>query len=131
MLYKIGEVLRPDGHTFGYEYDFGSTTALTLRVVGTRDGVMGRSSLRLLARNDPPVWPCAVCRQPATLVCPFCLSDKKRFSCATHAEEHECSGEHAWLPVVNSPRMGTCGYTGGVEYSVPPGLRRRRRHRAG
>jgi hypothetical protein len=35
------------------------------------------------------------------------------FYCGAHAEseEHEC-GEEALLPVVNSPRMGMCGYTG-------------------
>lgn len=114
MNYKIGDVLRSHDHTFGYEYDFGSTTCLKLRVMGNREGVIGRLPVRLLARNDPPVWPCEVCRQPATLVCPFCIYEGKGFYCEAHSREHECDEEEVWLPVVNSPRMGTCGYTGGV-----------------
>jgi len=112
MNYKIGEVLSPSGHKFSYEYDFGSTTPLTLRVMGNREGVIGRSVLRLLARNDPPVWPCEVCKQPATLVCPYCMDEGRAFYCAAHSKEHKCDEEDVWLPVVNSPRMGTCGYTG-------------------
>ena len=33
------------------------------------------------------------------------------FLCEVHTEKHDC-GEEALLPVVNSPRMGMCGYTG-------------------
>ena len=113
MQCKIGEVLRPHSHRFRYEYDFGSTTHLTLRVMGTREGIIGRSVIRLLARNDPPVWPCEVCQQPATLVCPYCMDEGGGFYCEAHSREHACDGEDVWLPVVNSPRMGVCGYTGG------------------
>jgi hypothetical protein len=114
MNYKVGEVLRPDGHKFSYEYDFGSTTYLNLRVMRSRESVIGRSLLRLLARNDPPVWPCEVCHQPSSLVCPLCLDAGKGFYCAAHSREHECGEDGVWLPVVNSPRMGTCGYMGEV-----------------
>ena len=53
-----------------YEYDFGSTTALTGELVGKRQGSIGRTSVRLLARNEPLVWPCRECEAPATVVCP-------------------------------------------------------------
>ncbi len=33
------------------------------------------------------------------------------FFCDEHAEEHACE-EESLLPVVNSPRMGVCGYCG-------------------
>jgi len=36
------------------------------------------------------------------------------FFCDAHADEHRCDGEEAILPIVNSPRMGVCGYTGGL-----------------
>ncbi len=111
MNAKVSQVLTP-GKRFGYEYDFGSSTHLTLRSLGTRRGVIGKSAARLLARNEPPVWPCAVCGNPATLVCPFCIYEREPFCCAKHAAEHECGEEDAFLPVVNSPRMGVCGYTG-------------------
>src|SRR5262249_39365173 len=39
MRTKVGEVFEP-GLEFGYEYDFGSTTELTLKVVSEREGVV-------------------------------------------------------------------------------------------
>jgi hypothetical protein len=80
-------------------------------VIGERTGQPGRAAVRLLARNTPPLWPCAICGQPATLVCAYCLTcDQNAFVCATHQRQHVCDGE-GFLPVVNSPRVGVCGYT--------------------
>ena len=95
-----------------YEYDFGSTTALTGELVGKRQGWIGGASIRLLARNEPPVWPCADCKAPATVVCPYCIDSEDGLFCDAHADVHEHAGDEVYLPVVNSPRMGVCGYTG-------------------
>jgi hypothetical protein len=113
MDHRIGKVLS-EGQRFSYEYDFGTTTELALHVRGERKGAIGREPLRLLARNEPPVWPCGECGKAAVVVCPFCSYEGDAFYCGKHAREHECSeqGEKAFLPVVNSPRMGMCGYTG-------------------
>jgi hypothetical protein len=113
MNARVSSVLARGGR-FNCEYDFGSTTYLTLKVLATRSGVIGRPAARLLARNEPPVWRCARCDLPATLICPFCLYEGNPFCCARHAREHACDGEESFLPVVNSPRMGICGYTGEV-----------------
>jgi len=112
MNVKVSEALPEPGRWFGYEYDFGSTTELSLRVVGSRQAKMGRSPVRFLARNDPPVWPCSVCKEPAAVICPFCTQDGDSFCCRKHAGQHRCGEDEAFLPVVNSPRMGVCGYTG-------------------
>jgi hypothetical protein len=95
-----------------YEYDFGSTTALTGELVGKRQGSIGSASVRLLARNEPLVWPCSDCKAPATVVCPYCMDSDDGFFCDAHADAHEHAGEEIYLPVVNSPRMGVCGYSG-------------------
>jgi hypothetical protein len=95
-----------------YEYDFGSTTALTGELVGKRQGSIGRASVRLLARNEPLVWPCRECEAPATVVCPYCIDSDDGLFCDAHADVHEHVNEEIYLPVVNSPRMGVCGYTG-------------------
>jgi len=100
------------GAKLEYEYDFGSTTALTGERVGTRQGSIGRGSVRLLARNQPIAWPCGECAAPATVVCPYCIDDGAGLFCDTHAGVHEHADEEVYLPVVNSPRMGVCGYTG-------------------
>lgn len=109
---KVGTVLSSKGLKFKYEYDFGSTTHLAGVVVGMRDGVSGRSAVRLLARNDPPTWSCEECGAAATTVCPFCLDEGGGLFCEAHAEKHPHAKEDVYLPVVNSPRMGVCGYSG-------------------
>lgn len=112
MNSTVGNVLGTKGQTLRYQYDFGSTTELEGRVLGTRRGSLGRAVVRILARNDALVWTCAQCENPAAIVCPFCAWDGTGVLCSGHAKEHEHAGEDAYLPVVNSPRMGVCGYTG-------------------
>jgi hypothetical protein len=95
-----------------YEYDFGSTTELSIKVVGQRQGTA--SKLRLLARNNAPEWQCTECKEPATTFCPYCSYDSPAFFCKKHGKAHRCDngGSDMLMPVVNSPRMGVCGYTG-------------------
>lgn len=112
MEVGLGEALSV-GTVMEYTYDFGTSTELKLRVMDEREGRIGaRKPLRLLARNEAPEWPCAVCDGTASVLCTYCMYETERpFYCEDHAEEHDC-GDEALLPVVNSPRMGMCGYTG-------------------
>jgi hypothetical protein len=114
MNVRVGDVLAPGIRRFQYRYDFGSATELSLRVRGMREGMIGRAPVRLLARNDPRVWLCGKCQDAATVVCAYCIQNGEPFFCDMHAQEHEneCPEEAPFLPVVNSPRMGVCGYTG-------------------
>ncbi len=111
MAARISSALTP-GQRFGYEYDFGSTTHLMLKALGTRAGTGGRAPARLLARNDPPVWSCAVCAKPASAMCSYCAYEGNPFSCPEHVKKHACEDGEGFLPVVNSPRMGVCAYAG-------------------
>lgn len=112
MNARLRDALPSVGEPFDYEYDFGSTTSLQLKVIGERTGHPGRPVVRLLARNTPPVWPCAICGRPATLVCAFCQSDEgTAFVCTKHRRTHACGEDEGFMPVVNSPRTGVCGYT--------------------
>ncbi len=110
MRAALEKVLQPD-LKFSYEYDFGSTTALIVRVLGERSMPRSRQPILLLARNDPPVIPCVKCGASATKMCAECNYDDAGWLCDKCADEHEC-GEEMLLPVVNSPRVGVCGYTG-------------------
>ena len=112
MSTTVGSAFPRKGARFSYEYDFGSTTALAGKALGTREGCLGRAAVRLLARNDALDWRCASCSRPAAIVCPFCIDEGDCLFCKTHADEHPCSAEEVYLPVVNSPRMGVCGYVG-------------------
>jgi hypothetical protein len=114
MHIRLRDALTLSGGGFEYEYDFGSTTNLRLRAIDGRSGRIGRSAVRLLARNAPPKVQCSICSEVADLVCPFCLVEEHAaaFVCAGHRQHHQCGEADALLPVVNSPRMGVCGYTG-------------------
>ena len=96
---------------FDYEYDFGSTTELAIDVLTHRSGRLGRRRARVVTRNAEPTWPCGVCGQPATVVCSVCRDDTTNpFACDGHAGRHGCGEAEAFLPVVNSPRLGVCAY---------------------
>jgi hypothetical protein len=110
------------GSVFAYEYDYGSTTTLRLKVLGEREGHLD-TDLRLLARNEPPVWKCHVCDQPATRIDTECAYEMDTpFFCDQHAQQHvktQYGGDdYMLMPVVNSPRMGVCGYTGPDDESL-------------
>jgi hypothetical protein len=111
MNVRLGKILEP-GMQFIYQYDMGTTTELTLKVVAERTKPTKKEeTVTLLARNEEPIIPCDVCGKPATNVCSECVYDEGGWLCDDCAEEHEC-GEDMLLPVVNSPRVGMCGFTG-------------------
>ncbi len=109
MAVAVEKVLRP-GIKLDYEYDFGSTTALKLHIVGTCGGGPGNAPVELLARNNPPALACG-CGKPATEICTECACEGEGWLCDSCVDSHAC-GEESLLPVVNSPRVGVCGYTG-------------------
>lgn len=110
MKVALGNLLRP-GLQFFHQYDFGSPTDLSLTVKSKRTLPRARKPIQLLARNEPPAVHCSVRGAPATQVCTECLYECTGWLCGRCAGDHEC-GEELLLPVVNSPRVGTCGYSG-------------------
>lgn len=94
---------------FDYEYDFGSTTWLKGKVISSRPGQL-KNNIRLVARNHlPEDMVCAKCSKKPEVICTDCWE----LICESCKEEHNnCSGEDFMLPVVNSPRIGVCGYCG-------------------
>jgi len=113
MQAPLGSVLHPRCK-FHHEYDFGTTTELTLKVVSEYEGQAKGKSVQILSRNDPPPFVCESCGNPATQVCVECIWQGEGFVCDECAPEHSC-GDEMMLPVVNSPRMGMCGYTGPLD----------------
>ncbi len=111
MKTKLYQVLQP-GLTFDHRYDFGTPTDLTLKVFEAGQRAGSSKAINLLARNDPPDIRCGECGEPATQVCSQCIyNGPSAWLCQRHASSHSC-GEEMLLPVVNSPRVGECGYTG-------------------
>ncbi|UCF90691.1 MAG: hypothetical protein JSW39_20745 [Desulfobacterales bacterium] len=112
MKRKIKEVFAPDTKLM-YQYDFGSTTELSVKNIAIFDGTIeGGKKISLLARNAQPQFPCDECRQkPAVQICTECQWDDRGWLCEDCAQNHAC-GDEMFLPVVNSPRTGVCGYAG-------------------
>jgi hypothetical protein len=110
MQVKLEEVLSP-GQTCSYEYDFGSTTELLVKVIAEQEVDMKGKTIQILARNSLSIIPCDVCGEPATSFCTQCIYEDRGCLCEACAKGHEC-GEEMMLPMVNSPRAGVCGYTG-------------------
>jgi hypothetical protein len=110
MQVRLDKVIKP-GQTCSYEYDFGSTTELTLKVISEQEVEAQKKAIQILARNNLPLVPCDVCGEPATTTCSQCVYEDKGCLCDACAKGHDC-GEEMLLPMVNSPRAGVCGYTG-------------------
>ncbi len=130
MDVTLDEVLSV-GETFSYIYDFGSSTNLSFHVVAEREGVIPAQligedessaedededeeedglEIIIMARNEPPNLLCHLCGQPATHVMAEYDALDEAGLCAEHARQQDDPDE--LLPVVNSPRVGVCGYTG-------------------
>jgi len=118
MDIAAGKVLAVDEEVT-YEYDFGTTSELSIRVVdagayeaGPRPP--GIESVGVYARNDPPDVPCGGCEDaPADSVCVEHLHypEEPAWFCPDCSDDHDCE-DRLFLPVVNSPRTGLCGFTG-------------------
>lgn len=115
MNYKVKTVLSV-GDSFSYEYDYGSTTELILKVQSYRVGAKNKDNITILSRNNPPEIICSQCGiNKAQWIDPEELFGEHPFWCEVCLEKAEEDTEFM-LPVCNSPRMGVCGYEGSVRY---------------
>lgn len=117
MSNKIQNVLEK-GYTLEYKYDFGTTTYLQIKVVESYP-LQVKEGVKLLSRNEPLEIYCHLChKNPATQICAVDQwEDQPHMFCEQCALKHAevCSDFEVYvMPVVNSPRMGECGYEGGV-----------------
>ena len=96
-----------------YQYDFGSTTELTVRSLDQFPGSAGLANeINLISRNAPLAIPCDECgKYPVVVICDECQWDGGGWLCKSCAEKHDCENGML-MPFVNSPRAGVCAYTG-------------------
>ena len=100
-----------------YDYDFGTTTRLDFVLIDQID-IPAPSHILLLSRNEPLKIMCHKCGdKPAVEICTVHWGYDASFFCKKCAKAHEkeCEdfADYAAMSVVNSPRMGECGYEGG------------------
>ena len=80
MQVRLDKVLSP-GQTCSYEYDFGSTTELIVKVISEQELDMKGRAIQILARNSSPIIPCDACGEPATSLCTQCIYEDKGCLC--------------------------------------------------
>jgi hypothetical protein len=98
-----------------YTYDYGDSTILDLILKKSYDLDID-DDLIILTRNEPIDFKCQICNKNTSesicIICDFV------FLCNTCSTKHEkeCSDyeDYAKSSIVNSPRMGVCGYEGGT-----------------
>ena len=100
----------PEQARIRYIYDFGSSTALTIRRLKAIEHPVCEQRIEIAARNDPPEFACECGRNAiaaettgwdARYLCRECLA--------------KFDGDITYLaPLTNSPRFGVCGYDRGT-----------------
>jgi hypothetical protein len=114
---RVDAVFGPDVE-LTHIYDFGTSSETRIKALGQRTGVpLSAHPITLLARNLMPETACMECSQPATHLCMECIveEDASGLLCDQHAANHPHEDYGEPLELVNSPRMGMCGYTGPAE----------------
>lgn len=99
-------------------YDFGTSSETLIRVLETREGKPTTSRpVALMARNLMPEAECIKCKQPAAWLCMECLIEKNLWGtlCDEHVKAHPHHNYGEPVRLVNSPRLGMCGYEGPAE----------------
>ena len=99
-------------------YDFGTSSETRIKRIGQREGVpLSARPMVLMARNVMPEATCIECGQSATHLCLECVieADGAGTLCDQHAATHPHEDYGEPLELVNSPRLGMCGYTGPAE----------------
>lgn len=114
---RVAEVFK-SGIELTHIYDFGTSSETLIKAVGTREGKPTTARpIALMARNMMPEAKCIECEQPAAWLCIECLTEENVWGtlCDTHGKTHPHDNYGEPIGLVNSPRLGMCGYDGPAE----------------
>jgi hypothetical protein len=117
MRRKLSEVFQA-GSELTHIYDFGTSSETLVKCVDVREGKpLTAKAIALMARNQMPADVCIECGQPATHLCMECIAEDQTSGmlCDEHLESHPHDNYDEPIPLVNSPRLGMCGYDGPAE----------------
>ncbi len=101
-----------------HSYDFGTTSETIVELIGTRQGKsLTKNPMFLMSRNQMPEMECLDCNKVATHLCVECLyeDESNGMLCDEHTESHPHDNYGDPIRLVNSPRLGMCGYEGPAE----------------
>jgi hypothetical protein len=119
MMMRAAKAFQASESLF-YVYDFGSSSELTVTLVSSREGIpTTKKPLVLLARNSIPEAICATCEEPAKYLCGECVAEEGQWAafCLKCKKKHHHQDNYGYNTLVNSPRLGICGYDGNA---LPP-----------
>ena len=114
---RIDAVFHPEVE-LTHIYDFGTSSETRIKMIGQRKGTpLTAKPMALMARNLMPEAVCLECGQPASHLCMECMIEEQAsgFLCAQHASTHPHDNYGEPTELVNSPRLGMCGYDGPAE----------------
>lgn len=114
MSRKAEKVFEPGFETI-HLYDFGTTSETLIKCVDVREGVpTTKYPIALMSRNLMPEDKCVECEEHAAWFCVECMYENEGSGtlCDAHAENHPHDNYGEPFPLVNSPRVGACGYEG-------------------
>lgn len=102
-----------------YSFDFGDTTKLQITVIEQINNAPKQRFI-LLIQNEQPNYYCDLCSEQ--LIITYCDNCEKSFCEKCNQEYHgkaeankmNCDPQTSCLPIINSPRVGKCGYRGPV-----------------
>lgn len=117
MSRRIDQVFGPDTE-LTHIYDFGTSSYTLAKTVDVREGVpTTKFPIALMSRNLMPDVRCVECEEPAVWLCMECVyeEDTEGTLCEKHAETHPHDDYGGLYAIVNSPRVGMCGYDGPAE----------------
>jgi len=117
MERTISQVFQP-GLTILHTYDFGTESNTLIKAIGSREGKPTTPyPIALMVRNKMPQHTCIECEKPATWLCIECLIEHEVWGslCDDHVLSHPHDNYGEPVPLVNSPRVGMCGYVGPAE----------------
>ena len=117
MKRKIDDVFQRSSE-LNHIYDFGTSSETQIKLVEVREGQPTTPHpIALMARNLLPEEPCIECGETATHLCMECVIDDQTWGvlCDRHAKTHPHDSYGDPVLLVNSPRLGMCGYDGPAE----------------
>lgn len=117
MSRRIQEVFALDVE-LTHIYDFGTSSETLVKAVAMCAGkATTKHPIALMTRNLMPETICMECSEPAVWLCVECMIETEQSGglCDTHASGHPHDNYGEPMPIVNSPRVGMCGYEGPAE----------------
>lgn len=106
------------GDTLNHIYDMGTSSETIIKFVAVREGKpLTIKPIVLMVRNQMPDDRCIECGESAVSLCTQCMWEDETWGtlCEKHAESHPHTDYGEPIPLVNSPRLGMCGYDGPAE----------------